>query len=66
MSCDYFDLGTDGAPAWHRIAEAAGELLLDAGNLDRAISRAETMAARHKDTDGRDFYEAAAACLRGM
>lgn len=66
MGFDYFDLGTDGAPAWHRIAEASGELLLDSGSLDGAIARAERMAARHKDSEGRAFYEVVAACLRGM
>lgn len=65
MGFDYFDMGTAGAPMGRRIAEAAGELLLDTGSLDRAISRAERMADRHKDAEGRRFCEAVAACLRG-
>jgi hypothetical protein len=66
MRFDYFDMGTDGAPAWHRIAEAAGELLLASGSLDGAIARAERTAARHKDSEGRAFYESVVACLKGM
>lgn len=61
----YHGLGVTGAPLPERVTAEAATMLLRSKSPERAAKRAERMALKHRDAEGKAFFLAVAACLRG-